>query len=319
LPESENVLRKNIIVEELYKLETNPVPRNKKYVFKIIEFEKERSHLYGSELIKIIHPKETSIGIVNNKIVAYKNLILPSSILDSKKNDWAKKLSNLDNKTFFDGLKDDILNIKFNDIQSLKNPHLVLMASLRANYPRISKISKKLEKTFLSEKKWTDSFKKIAAVSLGILAADKIMGVENVFGAKISIHIYINTGKKGLVGIIHPREKISLGLVNLSQHIEEENGQVSLKFKWTSSHNLSFLGLVDVSPLSPDIKQESIKLSNLRHSKDKSINKKDLESEGVELTPGQFIDLEFPAKKEDINPNQKISFILKSKGYYTQL
>jgi hypothetical protein len=320
LPESENALRKNIIIEELYKLETIPVPKNKKYVFKIIEFEKERSHFYGSELIKIIHPKETSIGIVNNKIVAYKNLILSSSILDTKKNDWTKKLSNLGNKTFFDGLKNDILNIKFDNIQSLKNPHLIFRASLRANYPRISKISKKLEKTFLSEEKWIDSFKKIAAVSLGTLAADKIMGVKSAFGAIVkSINIYIRSGGKDLVDIIHPREKISSGLVNLSEYIKEEKDQISLELKWTSSHNLSFFGLVDVNSLDSNIKQESIKLSNLRHSKDKNINKKDLEKKGVQLVPGEFIDLEFPAKREDIGSNQEISFVLNSKGYYTQL
>jgi len=121
-----------------------------------------------------------------------------------------------------------------------------------------------------------------------------------------------------LINIVHPREKFSLGLINIPQQSKGDKKSMSLKLKWTNSHNLSFLGLVDVSPLSgSNLKQGVIKLSDLRHSENKKINKKDLENEGVELTPGQFVNLEFSSKKEVLNPNQKVSFVLKSKGYYT--
>ena len=317
-------MRKNIIIEELYKLETTPILKDKKYIFKIIEFEKEYSHFYGFELIKIIHPKETNIGVVNNKIVAYKNLILPTSILDSQKNDWTKKLSDLNNKTFFSGEKKDILNIKFDNIQNLKNIHLLFKAGLRANYSRITQIAKKLEKISFSEKEWTNSLKKIATVSLGAIVAGETMKAESVFAANHlckSINIYADisfNNKKQLINIIHPREKSSFGLVDISQYKQKKSESFSLKLKWTNSHNLNFLGAAEVDSLnSLDIKQEIVKLSSLKHSESKEVHKKDLGSKGIELIPGQFINLEFLSKKEHLNPDQKVSFIFKSKGYYT--
>ena len=207
---SEDMSRKDIIVEELYKLETNLSSKNKRYLLRVIEFEKERSHFYGFELIRIIHSKETNIGVVNNKTIAYKNLILPSLVLDSKKKSWTEKLSSLSDKTFFGGEENDVLNIKIDNLQSLKTCYLIFRANLRASYPRISKISKQLEKTSSSERGWINSFKKIVAASLGTLAAGKTMRPENVFGAKdvgSSIKVYID-GKKRIGKYYSPKRKI---------------------------------------------------------------------------------------------------------------
>ena len=44
LPESENILRKDVVIEELYKLEITPEIKNGKYLFRVVELEKERSH-----------------------------------------------------------------------------------------------------------------------------------------------------------------------------------------------------------------------------------------------------------------------------------
>jgi len=90
--------------------------------------------------------------------------------------------------------------------------------------------------------------------------------------------------------------------------------------EWTKFHNLSFVGLAEVKPLdSFQVKQKTIELSKLRHSENKDVDEGYLKDEKVELIPGQFIELEFPAEKENINSNQKTSFILKSKGHYTSL
>ncbi len=320
LPDSENILRKNTVVEELYKLEVVPKSKNKKYLLQVMEFEKEHSYFHGFELIKIVHSKELSIGIINKKIVAFKNLILPSLIKDKKGKDWTKQLSALDDKAFFNGEKDDVLNIKFGNIQSLKNCHLVFRASLRAGYPRIAKIGQRLERA-VSENKLIDSLKKIAAASL---AAAKIMesdtaSAEIVKSINLSV-VYIGENKEKLVNIIHPREQFSVGLVNIFPHIKRGQKSLSLTLEWTAPHNLSFIGLADVDSLtSPHIKQEIVKLSNLRHSEDKDINKKHLKDGKVELIPGKYLELEFPAKEEEVKSNQKTSLVLKSKGYYTPL
>ncbi|GAI18234.1 unnamed protein product, partial [marine sediment metagenome] len=264
-----------------------------------MEFEKEHSHFHGFELIKIIHPREIGMGIENNKIITYRNLTLPSSIKNKEGEDWTKKLSTLDDKTFFGGEKENVLNARFDDVQNLENCHIVFRASLRANYSRITKTAQKLENVFVSEKKWIGSLKKIAAALMGSSVANEIIGVEDVFAAKhicTSINIYIGNKKRGLVNIIHPRERFSLGLIDISKYIRDKKGPLSLKLEWTNSHNLSLLGLVNASPLTnSDAKQKTIKLSNLKHSEDKSIDKESLKDGRVELTPGQFIELEFPA------------------------
>ena len=88
---------------------------------------------------------------------------------------------------------------------------------------------------------------------------------------------------------------------------------------WTNSHNISFIGLANVESLTGSkIKQETIKLSKLKHSENKHINERCLRDGKVELIPGQFIELEFPVKEKRNNlGGQKTSFVLKSKGYYT--
>ncbi len=319
MPESENILRKKTVIKELYKLEVIPKPKNKKYLFRIIEFEKEHSYFHGFEFIKIVHPKELSIGIINNKIVAFKKLILPSLIRDKKGKDWKEKLSNLNNEILFGGEKKDILNIKFDNIQSLGNCYLVFRANLRSGYPRIKEIGQKLERAF-SEDKLIDSLKKVTAAS--VAAATALKETEDAMAAIppakcYSINLFIRVGedKKELVHIIHPRERLSSGLVDISQHVKKGQESLSLILEWTNSHKLSFIGLAEADS-STTIKQEVLKLSSLKHSEYKNINKESLKDGKVELIPGQYIDLEFPEKKERIQSGYKTSFVLKSKGYY---
>ena len=139
LPESENVLRKDTVVKELYKLEAQPKLKKGKYLLRILEFEREHSYLHNFELVKTIHHKNTDVGVIDNKIVGFKDIVLPSSIKDKKGKNWTKKLSFQDDKTIFKGKKGDTLTVNFDDIQSLKNPHLIFRANLRADYSRVDK------------------------------------------------------------------------------------------------------------------------------------------------------------------------------------
>jgi len=327
LPESENILRKDTVVEELYKLEITPQPKSKKYLLRVMEFEREHSYFHNFELIKVTHPKELNIGVINNKIIAFKNLILPSSIKDKKGKDWIKELSTFNDKSFFQGEKDNVLNVKFDNIKDLKNCHLVFRASLRTGYASITKIGQKLEKA-PSEKKLLDSLKKVAVASLAAAVAAKMIENESVSAildckGSINISVIHNIGKQKekIVDIIHPREKLSLGLADISQHLKRGQKSLSLTLKWTRPHNLSFVGLADVKDLSKtsDVSQEPIELSQLKHLEDRNINKTYLKKGKVELIPGQYIELEFPLEKENVESNQKTSFVLKSKGYYTPL
>lgn len=323
LPESENILRKETIIEELYKLEVIPKIKNKKYLLRVMEFEREHSYFHNFEFIKIIHPKESNIGIINNKIVAFKNLVLPSSIKDKKGKDWTKKLSALNDKAFFKGEKGEILNIRFDNIKDLRNCHLIFRASLRGDYPRIKEVEQKLER-IVSGNRLIDSLKKIGVASIAV--ANIVKEAKDAKGALAklipSIHlsvIYADKNKEKPVEIVHPREKLSLGLVDISQYVKKSQKSLFLRAKWTRPHNVSFVGLTDTEGLSEvsNISQESIKLSCLKHSENKNIDKTYLKKGKVELIPGQYIKLEFPAKKEKAESNQRTSFVLKSKGYYT--
>ncbi len=290
-----------------------------------MEFEREHSYFYDFELIKIIHPKESSIGIINNKIVVFKNLILSSSIKDKRDKDWTKKLSALNDKAFFKGEKGDVLNIRFNNIKSLRNCHLISRTSLRGNYPNIKEVEQKLERV-VSEDRLIDSLKKVAVAS--ITAANIVKEAKDAEGvfAKIqpSIHIsviYTGKNKEKPVKIIHPREKLSLGLIDISQYLKRGQKSLFLRAKWTRSHNLSFVGLTDVNDISniSNIREKVVELSNLKHSENKDIKRESLKDGRVELIPGQYIELEFSAIKETLGFNQRTSFVLKSKGYYTPL
>jgi len=320
LPGSEDVLRKNTVMEEFYKIETVLKSKNKKYLFRVIELEQEHSYFHNFELVRIIHPTGSNIGVVDNKIVVFNNLILPSLIEDKKGKNWTKKLSSLNDKMFFAGEEGDILTIKFRNIQNLKKCHLIFRASLRSNYLRTTKIERELEKAVL-ENKMFDFLKKVAVTSI---AMAKVIKAESVSaGAVKSIHlsvVRIGKNKKNLINIIHPREKLSLGLADISQYVKGQKS-LSLNLEWTNSHNLSFTGLATTSDLSEasHVSQKTIQLSSLSHSEKKNINKNYLKSGKVELTPGQYIELEFPVEKDEVKVNQKTSFVLKSKGYYTAL
>ena len=322
LPGSENILRKQTVVKELYKMEVNPKVRDKKYIFRIMEFEREHSYLRGFELIKVVHSKKIDVGVVDNKIIAFKNLLLPTLIKDKNGKDWTKKLSSQKDKVVFKGKVDDTLSISFDEIQRLEKQHLIFRASLRADYSRVNKTEQEIEQTS-SRKELLDSLKKISVASL---AAAKILDPQKALAAypcKLCINISLLFGKSGkrekLINIIHPREKLSYGAVNISQNIKKGQKSLSLKMEWTRSHNISFIGLAEevTSTTTPKIKKETISLSSLKHSENKNITKKQLKAKKVELSPGQYVELEFPAKEKNLNSDEKVSFFLSSKGYYT--
>ena len=126
--------------------------------------------------------------------------------------------------------------------------------------------------------------------------------------------------KKSPLAIIHPRENFSFGLVDISDYLSKKQTSLNLELEWTESHNLSFIGLTEVKPIkNGQSKIEKIRLAELKHSHNRNINKNNLKEGKVELIPGQFISLEFPYKKNTLKSNQRASFVLRSKGYYTQL
>ncbi|RLC36712.1 MAG: hypothetical protein DRH33_06600 [Candidatus Nealsonbacteria bacterium] len=235
----------------------------------------------------------------------------------------SKELSEMNDNKFFHGEKGDRLRIKFDNLQKFKNPYLLIRAAMRAEYPRVDNIIEKIEEISPSPRKLGKFLEKVAIsmATVGSLAAAlKAAGTVS----KYSIHIkMLIKGKKGAekeIGIVHPRERFSFNLIDISKYIGKTQQSLRLVLEWTQPHNLSFIGLANSNP--KDINQlkiEKLKLSELRHSHNADVNKDTLKNGEIELIPGQFLSLEFPAEKAEIGVNQKISFILETKGYYTKI
>ena len=319
LPESENVLRKNTVVKGLYKLEVSPKISDKKYLFKIMEFERERSYLRDFKLVRVIHHKKINVGVLDNKIVAFKDFILPSSIKDKDNKSWTKKLSSQNDKTIFRGKTGDTLIISFDNIQNFKNPYLVLRSNLRADCSRVDEIGQKLEKTS-SEKELLNVLRDISVASLAVAKSLDPKKALAAYPCKLCVNIsllYKDENREKLIEIVHPREKLSLGIVDIFKNVKKKQKSLLLKMEWTRPHNISFIGLADASSMTAStIKRDVISLSGLNHSENKNITKEDLKDKKVELSPGQYVKLEFATMEKKINSNEKTSFFLSSEGYY---
>ena len=199
------------------------------------------------------------------------------------------------------------------------------MAGLfESGYPRVDSVQKVIKK--LKTAQQLDEFlKKMSLMSwkAGFTFIGAIGFCHSSCKVSIIFYIYpLNKSKIKKIGITHPREIFSTGLMNLSPHLEKNNSS-SLEFglEWTNTHKLDFIGLAQLA--SPEetkkIKIENLKIESLKHSRKKEISKKELKKGKVELKPVQFLELTFPYKKITLKPQEIISFFLKSKGYYKKV
>jgi len=310
------LLRRELLVNDIYKLENDPQPENDKYKIRVLEFEREHSFLSDFNLIKITHPKKLNINVLYGNIIAYNTPILPTSATNKKGEDILEKISNKNGDIFFDGKKGDVVNIRFDNLPNWKNYHLIFKAGLRANYPRIKEASEQIGNVTPTDKNWKKSVAKIATTIAGTYAINETIHPDAINAKTTSIFTYVNNKRKPLL-IIHPREKLSFGFENLSEYITDDNKSITIRMRWTASHHLSFVGISEVTQIdSLNIKRQTITPTKISHSENKEVNLKKLKNTEVEITPGQFVELEFPAEKEKNIPNQKTSLLLESKGYY---
>ena len=297
----------------MYKLESYLQPEDGKYKLRILEFEQEHSYFYNFELLRITNPKELMVSVINDEIVFYKNLRKPTTITDNKGRDLKDILKG--NK-IFKGKTGNILKLKFKDISDQYNI-LVWQAGLRAGYPRIENVERMLKKT----KKFSKLEKYLKQINFLYLSQQAYASKAPKFVKSIKFCIVSNDKSKAKkIGIYHPRENFSTGLIDISSHLIKSQSQQEITLEWTSAHNLKLIGLAQLvtSKERKKIKVESLKLESLLHSNDVKITKKDFKK-GVELIPGQYLELTFPCEKLSLNSNQTTSFVLKSKGYYTKI
>jgi hypothetical protein len=285
-------------------------PEDGKYKLRILEFEQEHSYFHDFELLKITNPKELKVGVVNNKIVFYKDPRKPTAIT----NDKGKGLGDvLNGNKIFKGKTGDILKLKFKDISDQYNV-LVWQASLRAGYPRV----KSVEKTLKKIKNISKLEKYLKQINFLFLSQQAHASLNPIFAKSINFGILSSDKSKSKkIGICHPRENFSTGLLDISSHLIKSQSQQEVTLEWTNTHNLKLISLAQSATPKEmkGVKIESLKLESLLHSSDAKITKKDFKK-GVELIPGQYLELTFPYEKPSLDSNQTTSFVLKSKGYY---
>ena len=320
LPRSENLTRKDLFVEDLYKIESQLEPQEGKYRIKILEFEQEHSYFSNFELIKVIHPKILKAGTVNDKITFYKNIKKPEKITDSKGKDLTKAISGGDT---FRGKNGDNLKIKFKDVGNKENI-LAWKASLRAGYPRVDSIQKAIQKlrTPQQMKGFLEKMTSVTWKSPGIFCLSLCFFCHSSCKTSIIFYLYSPKEKAEKIGMTHPREISSTGSMEIPpSFVKKESSSLELGLEWTNTHKLDYICLAQ--PASPEevksIRIENLKVESLRHSRHKEISKADLEKGKVELKPVQFLELEFPYKKTSLKPQETVSYFLKSKGYYKKL
>jgi hypothetical protein len=303
LPQSENLERKELITNDLYKIENKIEAENGFYKLRIVEFEREKSFFKDFKLIRVVHPKNTQIGIFDEKIIAYDSILSPfqikSSQGDIKPDQLFKKKRGEDVDVFFKG------NLKNYDF-------FITNTRLRGN----REIKKEIEKILLLNK--VENIKDFVAKALIITGALSVP-TGPTYAIK-SIHYYYcldNNKKEEEIGISHPRENLSSNIFNLPDFIKNKE-KIKIKMKWTDTHEIAPVGLARKLSLNK-IKKEEIKLSSIHRFEEKENHSKKLSKQGILLAPGEFLTLNFPALKAIDKNKEQETFIFSSKGYYRPL
>ncbi len=266
--------------------------------------------------MRIIHPSNLSPNIINNKIVFYKDVIKPSLVSDG--DDREIKLGS---QSFIKGKKGDVLKIRFDNF-SAEHKLLVLIASLRAGYPRIKTVEQMMSgiESFDEIKRYLN----LIYAPLGILADPVPIKAAECMGCSKSTSIIISIyqdGKTKEIEVSHPREKASIDLLDLSSHLTKNKGPLSFKLEWTNTHNLEPVGLAKLATKEEvaRVKTETLKPTSVKHFQKSKFIDKDLKKEEIGLRPGQYLELTFPYKETPPKKGETVSFVAKSKGYYKKI
>ncbi len=112
LPASELSPGEGNIIDK-YKLEHQPVVRDKEYLLQIREFEHEHSYLDQVKLLAVDHPGDVLIGLnPEGEIIPYRRMVLPTSCVDNSGRDHLKLINGVDDQCF-QGHRGDWLVLDF--------------------------------------------------------------------------------------------------------------------------------------------------------------------------------------------------------------
>ena len=290
-------------VKDIYKIENKPVADNGFYKLGVVEFEREKSKFKNFKLVRVMHSKDVKIAVLDGEIIGYKNLTPPDEI---------KINGTLTDQQTIKQNKGDFAEIIFNKKRlTEKKKFFVSETALRAGERRIDKVDQSFNEVFdekdLAKKVILATFLTMAFTASGALAQSGTM--------KHSIYHYQYTedGEEKSLGITHPREKMSTKIVDFSDADYQNN--LRIKLEWTTTHKIRPLGLAEtVSP--EELEIEFISPEKINHSEKGKLTLKEIKGDSVELTPGEMLTLDFPAKEKN---KEEETFLFVSEGYYQKL
>jgi hypothetical protein len=292
--------------EDLYRIESNIVKKDGNYVFQIQEFEKEISFLHGFELIKVIHPSSTGVGIYNGSIICIgNNHILPSRIYDKRGNDYTEALCDPKDTTYFEALPGDTLHIDFENIKNMNSYRIIMHSAIRgAIFPNYRKQEIKQGNMIEKVRKMS------TATALALIAHNQFAEAAKL--GSIVVSAADGNNMRELVHI-HPREEFSQN--ELIQIQDTASGSLHMKLKWTDTHKISYLALgTSNSDDTDNVRASTLTLAQATDSAANPVSSSQFK-EGVVLPPGNFIELHFRDNDEKILDSEIVTLFLKSKGY----
>ena len=209
------------------------------------------------------------------------------------------------------------MNLKFSNIN--ENARLIFCASLRDTKKEVIPSG---IKSFSS----LDTFDKRVKTHLGRMASgiSALASGASFAVAPKSIHINLsvdNNGTKEEIHVEHPREEFCVSTpIELGNYVNKE-GVISLELEWTDRHRLSYFG-IDTSNPKEDLKTievETIKPIGIEHCNNSQKSYDELLKEGIEIRPGEYANISFPENKFELNENETVSYLIKTKGWYKKI
>jgi hypothetical protein len=280
LPNSEDLFRKEKVLNDYYVLKNELQPKDGFFSFKIKELVEDVAWFNKFELLCVEGKADYSIGYTpGGRLLSYCKPCLPVEIKDKEDNDISAKIykSNLeDTAKYFCGKAGDEMYLDFGKVNS--------------------------------------NFAKLVIVDPKAYAQDG-WGCINVHG-KMSIYItlYINAHWED-IAVLHTRAEFYPDIIDLTPYLPEINGDLKIRLEFTAHHKVSFVGIDTSEPIR--LKTKTYPLVQAIHTEFGDVTEilRGDKDEFVRLYPGESIELKFPVP-EPPKPGHKLSYVLYSKGYY---
>lgn len=328
---------------DLLKFHTEPQSYDGKLTLQLQEIEVEETFVKWLKLFRVVHPR-TSEVVVNANFTDFhiydreylkKNIMLPLSIEHNRSKDIShlfgdrgRLWSGLDSdKGLFE--KNDELSVVFRNLDPNKPAGLIMKSWYRDwMMGEAENIKKSRVLSFIRSPQ-------VARILILVVAAlHTIFGREATGTALAFLPFFIGTqahsivlsyrdgrNKKHYIVVHEPRDwRYGTERIDLPSGAVGKDGSLALTLDFTNRHKLGFLGIIQDNPEVP-VRVEELSVEEVRHSRLGSLNGsgKETSSSYIHLIPGDTTDVVFKNPAAAPKPEEQISYLMQSSGFYTAL